>query len=359
MNDQITIIPLDDEALHSVTTPFVAFEHGFKTRIAWVERMLEAFKRVTARVLLGDTWPDAQHDPISWGRVSEKMKVYDHPQTRYDLCFWPETAIYYTGVAQMYHVDPTIKYRPHMHFFGQYFDACTVHARRICKGDDIDASPEGIIYVDDRNIYPVEYPALSFPPIEQQLSIVAVGQQITRCERDAQVVHVSDDPSVPLGARFNEALSKTTGEWIVVLAGGYVDVGERIDKQLADNADLSMGAVDVRSGKEMWIPYGYSQTVDEPTGQLATMMFRRRVFQKLGGMCESMSVGFDYDLYLRLLADRDLSLAYHTEPLVEGSAYDCPYGRAYTQNVYNDAANRIRYTKGYHGRSIQREHELA
>ena len=93
MSNLITIIPMDDDALHSVTTPFVAFEHEFKTRIAWVERMLEAFRRVTARVLLGDTWPDSQHDPISWGRVSARLKDYDRPQKRHDMCFWPETAI--------------------------------------------------------------------------------------------------------------------------------------------------------------------------------------------------------------------------------------------------------------------------
>lgn len=351
INKLLTIIPASDAALHAVTTPFVAFEHDFDTRAAWAERQLEAFQRTTARVLLGDTWPDAHHDPMQWGRSSKVLQKYGTRSSRYDVRVWPETAIYHTGVAQLYNVDPTIHYRPQMHFFSQYIEPCS---KQILEGDDVDMSPEAIIKVPDRNIYEVQYPVVKLPARECQLSIIAIGSpDLADRPADSQVVELSGDESLPTGARFNLALERAAGEYIAVAVEGYTNLPRRFEQQLEYASDLSIGAVNTGGGQELWTPYACMQYTDAPTGQLATMMFHRRVFERLGGACRDMSEGFGYDLFVRSLGEPDLSWTCHYKGLVRGEPYVCRSGKTYLQEVYNDVANRVRYTKGYHARSIQ------
>ena len=357
----VTVIPLCEDALQKVETPFVTFEHEYKTKPAWIERQVEASQRVTARVLLGDTWPDAQHDPLNWGRASSLLKKYDQPQPHGAVSVWPETAIYYTGVAQMYRPNPNIKYRPHMHFFGQYYDACAKHARRICGGDDIDVTSEAVIHVPDRNIYEVTYPKLQLRPADRQLSVIVIGDSVPVFpDKDVQVIRMSNDTTIPAGERFNRAVEQTTGERIGIASSDYDDSEYRWERQLEAAVDFSIGPVRTRGqGLEKWIPYNHTHSVDKPGGQLATMMFSRQVFVRLGGACAEMSVGFGYDMYLRIFDDEALTTAYHTDPLVAGRPYSCCEGTAYTQNVYNDAANRSRYTvRGYHARTILRKRPL-
>lgn len=349
--DNLTIIPMTNAALRAVDTPFVAFEHAFKTRPAWHLRQMEGFRRNSAFVMLGDTWPDAYHAPVSWGVVSNTLKSYDKPQSRHSVSVWPETAIYHTGVAKMFAIDESIRYRPQMQFFGQYYDSCAFDIRH---GDDVEISPEAAIYVDDRNIYPVTYPTLYLPPAQMQLSVVSVGEDESQLPSDLHVVQMSDDRTIPAGKRFNDAVLQTASEYVAVVVAGYTNVLDRLELQLRDRAALSLGAVITPDGLEQWLPQNHVQLSDVPSGQLATMMFHRSVFERLGGACEELPEGFEYDLFLRVVSAGDLPLAYHTDGLVRGEPYVCRNGAAYTQQVYNDAANRLRYTKGYHGPAIQK-----
>ena len=356
--ERITVIPMTNEALRSVRTPFVTFEQPFSAMAARLERQLLAMGRNTAAVILGDTWPDAYHDPLSWGRSSKLLGNYHLPRDRYDQSLWPETAIYNTNVARLFAIDESVRYRPQMHFFCRYYDSCSPMIR---FGDDMELSPEAAIVVPDRNIYEVAYPKLTLLPVDRKLSILRIGAgSIDELLADrvllnaAQIVTVSDDDSIPLGLRFNRAVEQTTGEYIAVVDVNYKSRDMRLSIQLDDDVDLSMGALTTDSGVEAWVPYGFMHETDTPTGQLATMMFRRRVFEQLGGACTDLSHGFEYDLFVRILGARNLTMAYHSDALAAGSSYVCAAGKTYLQQVYNDAANRIRLTKGYHVCTIRK-----
>ena len=363
LTEYITVIPMTNAALRSVRTPFVSFEQPFENLPARFERQLLAMTRNTASVLLGGTWPDAYHDPIQWGRSSELLKAYFVPRTRYIQALWPETAVYNTSVARLFTIDESIRYRPQMHFFCQYYDAC---APAIRAGDDMDLSPEAAIFAPDRNIYEVSYPKIVLPPVDRKLSVLQFGAgSIAESLTDqvlldaAQLIGVSADDALPLGLRFNQAVEQSTGEYIVVTDARYVNRDTRFSLQLADEADLSMSAISASGAREAWVPYGYAQDTDTPTGQLATMVFHRRVFEQLGGACVDLSHGFEYDLFVRILNAQNLTLAYHNDPLVSGPSYVCADGKTYLQQVYNDAAARIRLTKGYHVRTVRKQQALA
>jgi len=368
--EHVTVIPFSNDALRAVETTFVAFEQPFPERAGRYERQLEALHRNCAVVMLTDTWPNAYHDSFSWKRVKKLIQEYGDPQKRYTDGVWPETALYQTNVAQMFELDESIRYRPLMWLYALYWHTC---ANPIRAADDMEISPEAGIVVPDRNIYPVTYPApqlaapeipltvLVFvdrgdPPIVRTAGIPPEAQVIVlRCAGDDVQTsrgQVLDCRDVPLGAAFNRALALTHGRRIAICRTGDLPV-QRFARQLKDDVDMSLSVVQCDDGEvDGWGLYGFTDTVDAPTRQLGTLMFKRRALERYAAHPD-MHDGFDYDLYLRVLTDTAMSVAYHERPLVCGRRSTTPYGRTYTQQVYNDAANRIRYGKVYHAWSYR------
>lgn len=369
-SEHITVIPFSNDALSAVKTTFVAFEQPFPERAGRFERQFDALHRNCAVVMLTDTWPNAYHDSFSWKRVKKLIQEYGDPQERYTDGVWPETALYQTNVAQMFKLDETIRYRPHMWLYALYWDTC---ANPIRAADDMEISPEAGIVVPDRNVYPVSYPEPKLGPAEIPLTVIVI---VGRDERPvvnasgippkAEVIvlqcfddevstprgTVIDCRDVPLGAAFNRALAASHGRRIAVCYANDISLG-RFERQLKDDVDMSLGTVRCDSDEvEGWGLYGFTHTVDKPTRQLGTMMFTRRALERYAAHPD-MDDGFDYDLYLRVLTDPSMSVAYHEKPLVQGFPNSCPYGHVYTQHVYNDAANRIRYGKVYHAWSYR------
>ena len=144
----LTVIPMTNEALQAVKTPFMAFEQPFPERAGRFERQLEAFRESVAAVMLTDTWPDALHDAAAFAKNSDALNAVGAPVTGDVRLVWPETAIYKTAVAQLYEIDEHVIYRPHMHFFGCVREHCTGHWTAECG-----VSPEAAISVPDRGIY--------------------------------------------------------------------------------------------------------------------------------------------------------------------------------------------------------------
>lgn len=348
LDEIITIIPPKADALDRVTTPFVAFEHPFEDRVGRFERQIESMVRYTPVIVVGDTWPDSFHDPMSWGRFKALFKQYRKPQPRWSACIWPESAIYATGIAKMLGVNEAVRYRPQLWTFCQFFDQCNTN-----REDDIDILPEGSIYVDDRMIYPLAYPKLKLQPEACELSVIVFGNPKVvsgvSTPGDAEIIIVKEAPS---GRVFNEAVEKARGHFIAVCQEADRIAADRFVCQLKDDVDFSLSPVASSSRIPPWSIRGYTQSADVPNNQLSTWMFRRSIFEQLEGAHPDLTAGFDYDLYVRIVSDHRFSVAYHADSFV-WRKYELPFGLTYTQQVYNDAVNRIRYTKDYHALSVR------
>jgi hypothetical protein len=341
---------MTNEALAAVTAPFVSFEQPFESRPGRFERQIEASRHSTAAVILTDTWPDAFHDTTPWGGWHKAILRYVKRSHRHDKAIWPESAIYATEVAKLFTIDESIRYRPQMHFFCQYYDSCCSDKLR---GHDITVSPEAGICVEDRMIYPATYPKLELPPAKLAKTILAVGGVWSQASDGVEVVPVSEDVSVPLGQRINDALLQSVGELILIEDSNYEYDTDRFERQTG-SADLSLSPVRVEDGVEAWKPYNYEQDADVPTGQLASFAFSRKLIEELGGVHPDMSVGVGYDLFLRALNCRTVSYEYLSEPLLSGAKHASHLGVTYTQQVYNDITNRARFTQGCHHIGIRR-----
>lgn len=342
----VTVVPNDPKALAAVSTPFVTFEHPFKDRYSRFERQLEGMGRYNVGILFGDTWPDSYHDKMNWGEFHDVTGSYWKPQKKWSRAIWPETALYVTGVAKLLGVNPTVKYRPQMWTFCRFYEKCRVNQ------EDVDLLNEGTIYVQDRNIYPLTYPKLQLQPDQRELTIFWYGKKpcsdLYQLPKDTEVLHSQEEPN---GNNFNRLVEQASGKYIAIHRDGDMSVSERFKIQLGAAADLVL--CPVAGGGAPWLIRGYTQTVDTPSEQLSSMMIRRSALASTGGAHPEMTAGFDYDLFVRMSVDPTISIAHLSETLIARDL-KCPYGHVYTQQVYNDAANRVRYTKDYHALSVRR-----
>ena len=345
IHELVTVVPNDTELLAHVTTPFVSFVQSFEERVGRFERQVEGMGRYNASILLGDTWPDSYHDMFGWGRVHQAVQQYTKPQPRWEASIWPETALYTTGVAKLLGVNPAVRYRPQMWTFCQFFEKCNV------RDEDIDTLPEGVIYAQDRNIYPLTYPMLKLQPEQCELTILYYGnlnhKDWPSIPPDTEIFLMGDGE--PDGATFNKGIEWAHGRYVAVCQEGDVVNLERFKIQIEDDADLSL--CPVAGGGDAWLLRAYTDVTDTPSEQLGSMLFRRSIFEKIPGAYPDLQTGFDYDLFVRIVSDERMTIAYRSTPLVARDLY-LPYGRVYTQQVYNDASNRIRYTKDYHAVAI-------
>lgn len=343
--DNVSIIPPTAAALAAVETPFVSFTHPFKVRIGSIERQIEAMRCYMAIITLGDVWPDSFHDALNWGRTHPLFATYTQPQERWCICLWPETAVYMTDTAKLLGVNESVKYRPQLWTFCQYFE-------KFSTGEDcdFDVLPEGSIYVADRQLYPATYPMLELLPEDRELSIVALGGRPRGpTPNDAEIIYHPDIS----GDAFNWAMQQATGRYVMCMQGGDRQLNDRAVRQLEDAADLSLGAIMLENGElKSWGLRDYTFRTDLPVEQFGTMMFRRDVFRTIPGAHPDMTAGFDYDLYVRIVSDARFDVVMHRAPLIE-RVQTFPYGQVYTQQVYNDAANRVRYERDYHAVAVR------
>lgn len=342
----VTVVPNEPDALAQVITPFVAFAHSLGDRTGRFERQVEGMGRYNVSILLGDTWPDAYHDALGWGRVHHVVDTYTKPQPRWATSIWPETVLYTSGVAKLLGVNPNVRYRPQLWTLCQFFEKCNV------RDEDIDILPEGLIYAHDRNIYPLDYPMLKLRAEQCELSLLYYGsvKAVARMQppsADSEIIFMGSEAD---GATFNAGISAAHGKYVAVCREGDVVDPKRFEIQMADDADLSLCPVE--DGGDPWLLRAYTNTPDTPSEQLSSMLFRRSIFEKIPGAHPDLQVGFDYDLFVRIVADERLTVVAHSAPLVKRKL-SLPYGRVYSQQVYNDAANRVRYTKDYHALSIR------
>ena len=216
----------------------------------------------------------------------------------------------------------------------------------------MDILPEGVIYAKDRQIYPLAYPKLQLQPETCELTVIVFGERkniaCAEIPDDAEVIEVEDVS----GRSFNRAMEQAHGRFVALCQDGDIVTPERFAIQLQDDADLSLSPIESEQEHPAWSIRGYTQEADRPSNQLSTMMFRRSIFEELEGAHPDMTDGFDYDLYVRLVSDHRFEIAYHADTLVSRELF-LEDGAVYTQQVYNDAVNRVRYTKDYHAPSIR------
>lgn len=344
VHDLVTVVPNDPSALSSVDTPFVAFEHPFKDCAGRFERQINSIGRYNAAVLLGDTWPDTHYVCITSSDLQRLYSIYRKPQDRWTQCLWPETAIYTAGVAKFIGVNPGIHYRPQLWTFCRYIELCSKN------GEDIDILSEGTICVKNRSVYPLAYPVISLSEEKCRLTILYYGDQtgISGLEGDdTQLIYMG--AGKPDGATFNLGLAAAHGRFIAVCREGDEIDPDRFKQQIKADADLVMCPVE--GGGSSWLPYRYTHRVDEPSEQLSSILFRREIFEHIGAAHPTLTVGFEYDLFVRIVSDKRMSIVNQSIPLVRREKrIESP---VYAQQVYNDAANRVRYSKDYHAPAIR------
>lgn len=364
MND-ITVIPMTNEALKSVDTQLVAFEQPFPERASRFERQMDAFRDGVSCVFLADTWPDAQHNAMDWGMKSRALNRVGRPIEVKSPVVWPETAIYKTSVARLHKIDERVIYRPHAHFFCQVRDNITGHWVAECGL----ASEAGIV-VPDRCVYDR---GLTHPPAllaEQTVRVtgILVIDHLTRVHpetiqswqaqseksKELIVVHCGcDSASVQLASKVaditidagmvapsdavNAALQQAHGEYIVILDPEAVGLHERLDVQCS--AALDVSAIGL-SNAYAPILHTHSWMSGRPDAIEYTLMFHRRVFELTGGMYPTLPVGFIYDKFLQAQKHHELSFGVLHYQLTGNIDYPQPYGKLYSQMVYNDVFRR-------------------
>ena len=263
LDELVTVAPMTAAALQRVTTPFVAFEHPLVDRVGRFERQIESMTRYMPVIVLGDTWPDSFHDPMRWARMTEIYETYTKPQERWASCVWPETALYSTNIAKLLGVNEQVRYRPQLWTFCQFFEKCNLR-----RSDDIDMLPEGVIYVDDRMLYPLTYPKLQLQPETCELTVVIFGSRSdvagALLPDGAEVIEVADQPS---GAAFNRAIMQAHGRFVAICQAGDTLAPTRFEQQLEDDADLSLSSIETSGKTFAWSLRGYTQRVSR---------FRRR-----------------------------------------------------------------------------------
>lgn len=362
--DDVTVIPMTNEALQSVTTPYVAFEHPFPERPSRFERQLEAFSKSMAFVVLTDTWPDAMYDVMSTRATCRAVRDFGKPIDVFSRAIWPETAIYKTSVAKLYEIDERVQYRRQVHFLGQVRDQITGHWQYECS-----VSPEAAIVVRDRGVFDIDPPpAVALQPESVRVTGIMLLDHVSKlytdaiqswqlqtetskelivvlCGADPSSVRdalnaadvVIEQPDAPCGAAFNAALARARGTYVAVISPAAVQVRDRIEQQLALDVDVSTVTGDLNTVSMLHM---HSDKSGVPNTHESSLVFHRRVFERTGGMQPELPAGFVYDKYLRAQADHELSFGVIPRQVVGYMETTFPYGKSYTQHVHNDVFRR-------------------
>lgn len=363
--DNITVIPMTNEALQAVTTPVVAFEQPFPERAGRIQRQLEDMLASISCVMLADTWPDALYNCIPYAVKTRAVSAVGKPFDRDSIAVWPETAMYKTNVAQLHEIDTRVLYRPHMHFFCRLRDQIRGHWDAECG-----LSPEPGIVVPDRGVYDtgLTHPAITMEPQSLRVTGILVIDHLTsvhpetlqswqaQAEKSKELIIAIcnvDPDSVGAILRMadtvvdardcapsdavNAALRCARGEYITVLDPSAISLRERLTAQCDVGADVV--ALAPRHDYEP-VLHSHSWLAGSPTSVEHTIMFHRRVFQLTGGMYPTLPVGFVYDKYLQAQAHHELSFAVLRTQLTGSIDHALPYGNAYSQGVYNDVFRR-------------------
>jgi len=359
---RVTVIPMTNAALAAVKTPFLAFEHPFKDRPGRFTRQADEIVMTCHSILFGDTWPDSYWAPTPFPSVPVPRDL-DFAHKFDGIQAWPETILYNTSLARTYTIDEAIVYRPTVHFWGQISDTI------IEKADWTWAvSRETALYVDDRGRYPIPAPSpVTLPPEACELSVIVIEDRFVKdaalsmdsldrqTVKEWQLIYIDATDGKPLGKAFNEALAKAKGKYIAVWDLHQKSDPSRFELQLKTGADCietGYGVDKAGAIREVHLPiplpHAYTYASRTVSGTSGTYMFHRRIFERLGGCIECLHTGHLYDLYLRILQDRELSIAMVDKVLVFGDAVELLHGRIYSQFVFNDIANNHRAKEGFH-----------
>ena len=377
-SDIVTVIPMTNEALQAVTTPFLAFEHSFRDRPGRYARQIEASLLNTAVVVLSDTWPDSYYAPIGWQDNVALLSAFGKPADLHGRRMWPETALYKTAIAQLFEIDEQIKYRPQAAFLGQLRDMCN----EATWMNDLEVSPEAAIAVDDRGVYPLD--SAPFVPLADVRTAVSVLVPLTRgsesihalsqlfaaqkepleviyvlCDADASILQTVDLKSaqvveasnMPIGAALNLALTHAHGTRIALQYPCQLCIPSRFRQQRELGVDLAMSMVRVSDGQQclQYLPHHDTHGAAEVTAAGGTMMVHRHIFERCGGFHPDLHVGYDYELCLRVSEVPEFSIGFDKRHLLAQSKPYFPYGTTYSQTVFNDIADRRRVRSGFHG----------
>ena len=378
--EDLTVIPMTNDALQAVKTPFMAFKQPFPERAGRFERQLEAFRMSMAVVHLTDTWPDATYDTITFGRTNKALSDVGQPVDGTAWIVWPETAIYKTEVAQLYKIDERIRYRPQAYFFGQLREHITGHWTSECG-----MSAEAAIVVPDRGIYEHGESAQPIELGEESKRVTGIlvidhltdvhsealqsWQMQTEQSKELIVVLCGVDQKAALSAvraadivvdaspmdapsdAVNLALQQAHGAYITILDSRGVSLRERLERQCSIASDVSYIAP--KRAQELAL-HTHSWRAGVPSHVEFSLMFHRRVFERTGGMYPTLPVGFIYDKFLQAQQHFDLTFSVLRQQLLGSIDYRFPYGRVYSQQVYNDVCRRRSVNDGeYHAWSLR------
>jgi hypothetical protein len=339
-DDRVTVIPVSNEALQAVETPYVAFEHPFKDRPGRLTRQADALDldSAMAAYAVGDVWPMGQLRPYSTKRMRNFISGFEHFRPIFSTHLWPEAMLYKTSVLQNCALNEKIIYRPAVEPW--------TRLKRNLGASMVERTlfmPEPMIEVEDRLRYshvfagvPPVLPAVQSPvsvlivldgKIPFQQAVTDVFAQtisdfqvlVADCDGRAAMFAGIDDPrwllldtpGLTRAAALNLLLERAHGERIALWDPSCTYERDRLERQLAFDADFVGGPVAATAGFEEHdpIPFGHTNFSGLSYVPQETMLISRRVFERLGAFDPYLSVQYGLDLQLRAFGDTELTLA--------------------------------------------------
>lgn len=395
-DSRVTVVPMLNEALQAVRTPYVAFEHPFKDRPGRFERQADCLDEYGGQYFwtIGDVWPAAVEKPMMIRTLRRALRGI--PRANYLKNFmWPEGVLYHTCAAQLISIDERVVYRPQLAYWLRLYEEMGG-----AFADGALLSTEAHIEVPDRVGYPHKpaVPKIAFAPATLPLTLIAAtddhaatlkqslkslsAQTFTNWELrivdcgstdgtreildgicDPRIVFLPHTGRRTRGNALNLAMESACGERIAIWEPTCTALPQRLERQLMFQGDMvgcQLAEISEKDGYVNYQPrpsdllyYAFTRySVIEPI-PFPSLMFHRKLVQQHGGFDTKLSVRYGYEFELRVLDDQQNSYGrLETELVLRLAAAPndetTVYGRYYYTLVGRDIAAGYNMKRGCH-----------
>ncbi len=393
---RVTVIPMLNDALQAVETPYVAFEHPFRDRPGRFERQADGLDIFSDQYFwtIGDVWPAAGAKPMMIRTLRRALRGIPRAAELAKF-LWPEGVLYRTSVVKLYPIDARVVYRPHLaYWLGIYADM----AHAFSAGALF--STEAHIEVPDRTLYPHEpgTTEIMFAPVSMPLTIIMATEnhattlrqslkslfdqtftnwelRIVDCgstDGTREILSSIDDPRVTFlshsgqrtrGNALNLAMERARGERIAIWEPTCISLPQRLEQQLAFPGDMVGCRITEISTKDEittyqprpsdLLYYAFTRYSTNDLLPFPSLVFHRRLVKEYGCFDTKLSVRYGYEFELRVLDDQKNSCGRIDRELILRPA-DAPndettaYGQYYYTLVGRDIAARYNMKRGLH-----------
>lgn len=343
---RVTVVPVSNEAVRAVTTPYIAFKHELVDRPGRLTRQADAMDMRGRDILyaLGDVWPAGDIWAYTQRRMYRFVSNFVGFRTIHRAHIWPETMLYRTDVIQSLQLNERASYRSVIEPWTRL---------RLTAGPSLARHtlfmPESMIEVPDRLTYVHKFagPQLTLPPAACEVSVLAVldgdigdvdqvAAILRQTHTDYEVLiadcdgqgakldslkdsrlRIIDTSGLTRAAAMNTLLGQAVGAKIALWDLSCTYVSDRLTKQAALEADISGSPVAGPVQLESYDPIPYCHTNFSGLYYIPqeTMMFSRRVIETIGAFDPVLPVLYGMDLQLRAYTSAELSLLQLRKPL--------------------------------------------